>query len=215
LKKVLIAGANGMIGQLVLQNCLNSDLVSSVTTITRKPLAVQHPKLTAVIHNNFLNYAEIEDCFKNIDTCYYCIGVYTGQVPVKEFKIITVDITRAFCETLRRNSEEISFCFLSGQGADSTEKSKVLFAREKGIAENSILRLKFKNTFIFRPGYIYPDTPRKEPNFGYTLMRLLYKPFSFIYPNIGLQSSQLANKIFTTGLLGGDRIVYENKFIRN
>jgi nucleoside-diphosphate-sugar epimerase len=215
LKKVLIAGANGMIGQLVLQNCLNSDLVSSVITITRKPLAVQHPKLTAVIHNNFLNYTDIEDCFKNIDVCFYCIGVYTGQVPAKEFKIITVDITRAFCETLRRNSAETSFCFLSGQGADSNEKSRILFAREKGIAENSILRLQFKNTFIFRPGYIYPDTLRKEPNFGYIMMRFLYKPLSFIYPNIGLQSSQLANKIFTTGLLGGDRIIYENKFIRN
>jgi nucleoside-diphosphate-sugar epimerase len=215
MKNILLTGTNGMIGGLVLQECLNSPEVRKVISITRKPLGISHPKLTEIIHNNFLDYTAVESQFKNIDVCFYCIGVYTGQVPTQEFKKITVDFTKAFCETLKRNSPQTSICFLSGQGADGSEKSKVLFAREKGIAENFILSLQFQHTYIFRPGYIYPVTPRIEPNMAYKIMRLLYKPVSAIYPNIGVTSVQLAHKIFTTGLRGGDRIIYENKFIRS
>ena len=116
---------------------------------------------------------------------------------------------------LKQQSPNATFCFLSGQGADSSEKSRILFAKEKGIAENYLLRLQFANTYIFRPGYIYPVTPRKEPNFSYKVMRKLYKPISFIYPNIGVSSIQLANKMVSVGINGGDKIVYENKAIQN
>ena len=215
MKKILINGTNGMIGGLVLQECLNSADVNQVISITRKPLGITHQKLTEVLHNDFLDYTAVESQFKNIDVCFYCIGVYTGQVPTQEFKKITVDFTKAFCETLKRNSGSATFCFLSGQGADSSEKSRVLFAREKGIAENFILSLQFQHTYIFRPGYIYPATARVEPNTAYKIMRVLYKPIAAIYPNIGVTSVQLAHKIFITGIHGGDRTIYENKFIRN
>ena len=62
-------------------------------------------------------------------------------------------------------------------GADTSEKSSVMFAKDKGIAENFLFNLKFHRTYSFRPGYIYPVTKRNEPNFGYKLTRLLYKPF--------------------------------------
>ena len=90
-----------------------------------------------------------------------------------------------------------------------------MFARDKGAAENIILDLVFEKTYIFRPGYIYPNTPRKEPNFSYKLMRLLYKPIlSKIYPNIGISSEDLAEAMVEIGLIGGKKIIYENKDIR-
>lgn len=203
-----------MVGKLVLESCLNNKEVNKVTAITRKSLGIQHEKLIEVIHTNFLDYTAIEQSFKEQDVCFYCIGVYTGQVPKEEFKKITVDFTKVFSETLLRNNENISFCFLSGQGADSTEKSKILFAREKGIAENYLLNSPFSNVYIFRPGYIYPVTPRKEPNFGYRVMKVLYKPVSLLYPNIGVPSDLLAKKMVTIGLNGGDKTIYENRDIR-
>lgn len=214
MKNVIITGANGMIGNLVLQNCLQSNDIKQVITITRKPLNIHHAKLITILHDNFSDFSSIENHFQNIDVAFYCLGVYTGKVNALEFKNITVAYTKAFAETLLKNSKESSFCFLSGAGADSSEKSKILFAREKGIAENILLNLGFKAIYIFRPGYIYPVTPRKEPNIGYTVMRILYKPVSFLYPNIGIKSNQLANKIFTTGLFGGDKTIYENEDIR-
>ncbi len=203
-----------MIGNLILQNCLKRDDVAKVTSITRKPLGIYHPKLVEVIHADFLDYNNIEGNFKNQDICFYCIGVYTGQVPTEEFKKITVAYTEIFAYTLKKNNEATNFCFLSGQGADSSEKSKVLFAREKGIAENILVKLKFASIHIFRPGYIYPDVKRIEPNFMYKLMRLLYKPIKFIYPNIGITSQKLAATMVDVGINSGDKIFYENADIR-
>ena len=203
-----------MIGRLVLEKCLEHPSVNSVTSIGRKASGIKNTKLTELIHEDFLNFTSIESYFANQDVCFFCIGVYTGQVPPPEFKKITVDYTRAFAETLKWKSPQASFCFLSGQGADRSEKSRILFAREKGIAENILISLQFPHTYIFRPGYIYPDSPRKEPNFFYSLMRRIYKPVSYLYPNIGVNSKQLASKMVEIGLNGGTQVIYENSEIR-
>lgn len=203
-----------MIGKLIMLNCLSGEGVETITSITRKTLGIKHPKLIEIIHADFLNYSGIEQHFKNKDVCFYCIGVYTGQVQKKEFKKITVTYTKVFAETLKQNSPNLSFCFLSGQGADSSEKSSILFAREKGIAENGLIKLKFKSLHIFRPGYIYPVTPRAEPNLSYRIMRVLYKPVSLIFPNVGVTSVKLAEKMMEVGLNGGDKLIYENKDLR-
>ena len=166
------------------------------------------------MHQDFMDYTAIEQHFDQQDACFFCIGVYTGQVPAAAFKKITVDYTHAFTSTLHKHSPQASVCFLSGAGADATAKSRILFAREKGIAENNLLRLGFAHTYIFRPGYIYPVTPRKEPNTMYSAMRWLYKPLTAIYPNMGLSSVQLANSMVAIGLKGGEKTIYENKDIR-
>lgn len=146
---------------------------------------------------------------------FYCIGAYTGQVPKEEFRKITVDFTEAFAKTLREHSQKTSFCFLSGQGADQKEKSSMQFARDKGAAENYLISLKFDRLYIFRPGYIYPVTPRKEPNFSHKLMRALYKPvLKWLYPNIGISSEELAKVMVNAGINGADKIIFENKALR-
>ncbi len=214
MKNILISGTNGMIGNMILQICLQHNEVKTITSITRKPLGIKHDKLIEVIHTKFLDYTAVESYFNNIDVCFYCIGVYTGQVSTSEFKKITVAYTEAFAKQLRKKNDNTSFCFLSGQGADSKEKSNVLFAREKGIAENIILNLQFKSTHIFRPAYIFSVEPRKEPNFLYRLMRVLYNPLKFIYPNIAVTSVQLANAMAQVGIYGSELIIYENSDIR-
>jgi uncharacterized protein YbjT (DUF2867 family) len=214
MKNILITGSNGMIGQLILGYCLNHKDVAKVTSIVRRKSGFTHPKLVEIIHENFLDYSSITEHFKNIDTAFYCIGVYTGQVPKDEFRKITVDYTEAFAKTLRTNSAKTTFCFLSGAGADPTGKSSMMFARDKGVAENILLSLTFDQTYIFRPAYIYPVTPRKEPNFSYKLFRFLYKPLIAIYPNGGITSEELAKVMTNIGLNGGEKIVYENRDIR-
>lgn len=151
MKNIIIAGSTGMIGNLVLQNCLKRDDIQKVTSITRRKSGIDHAKLIEVVHTDFLNYTAITEYFKSQDVCFYCIGVYTGQVPGDEFRKITVDYTRAFAEALKKNSPVATFCFLSGQGADQSEKSLFMFAKDKGIAENFLLSLHFPHTYISVP----------------------------------------------------------------
>jgi nucleoside-diphosphate-sugar epimerase len=214
MKNVIIAGAAGMVGGLVLQNCLNNPSINKVTIIVRRATGIMNEKLTEVIHNDFTNYNSIEEYFRNQDIAFFCIGVYTGAVPRDEFRTITVDYTQAFAEILKKNSPQVTFCFLSGQGADQTEKSRVMFAKDKGIAENILIHQEFEQTYIFRPGYIYPSTPRKEPNVTYWITRYLYPLLRIIYSNGVITSNDLARAIFITGLKGGDKTIFENKDIK-
>jgi len=213
-KTVLITGASGMVGGLVLQECLDSSEISKVISIGRKSTGIQHDKLTEVIHKNFLDYSVVTDYFKNIDVAYYCIGVYTGAVPRDEFRLITIDYTKAFAEILKEQSPGATFCFLSGAGADQKEKSRMMFAMDKGIAENFLINQNFKQLYIFRPAYIYPVTPRKEPNFTYKLSRKLYPLLKTVMPNSVIRSTDLAKAIFKVGVNGNSKTILENKHIK-
>jgi uncharacterized protein YbjT (DUF2867 family) len=215
MKNILITGASGMIGSMILDMCLQQDEVKQVTSIVRKPSGKEHAKLVEVVHADFLNFSAIEDHFKNQDVCYYCIGVYTGQVPKDQFREITVEYTRAFAIALRTANEKTTFCFLSGDGADRSEKSRIMFARDKGVAENILFNLQFHQCYTFRPGYIYPSIPRKEPNTAYVIFRWAYKGlFQYIYANIGLTSAQLSKVMMEVGLHGTEKQVLENRDIR-
>jgi nucleoside-diphosphate-sugar epimerase len=213
-KRVIILGANGMIGGIILEKCLSANNIDQVITVTRKALAIKHPKLINILHQDFLNLNGIESHLENIDICYYCLGVYTGAVNNDLFFQITVDYTKSIANTLIQKSPELCFCFLSGMGADLSEKSKLPFAKAKGIAENYLMKLGLRKLVIFRPGYIYPVQKRKEPNFFYSLSRWLYPLLKIVYPNIGLSSTTLANAMFKAGFENSSRVILENRDIK-
>lgn len=214
MKNVLITGATGMIGGLVLQECLQSTNISKVTSFVRKESGIKNNKLTEVVVNDFTNYSVYEEYFKSIDIVYFCVGVYTGAVSRDEFRKITVDYTKAFADKLKELSPNAAFCFLSGAGADQKEKSRMMFAKDKGIAENYLLKKHLKQLTIFRPAYIYPVKKRKEPNFTYRLTRRLYPILKIIVPNGVITSVQLAHAMFISGLKGSNKTILENKEIK-
>ncbi len=206
-----------MVGGSSLHICLENNDVSMVTSIGRRNTGIQNPKLREVVHDNFLGLAGMENELKDQGLALYCLGAYTGTVPDDEFRRITLDYTLAFAEALKAHSPQAVFCFLSGQGADQTEQSRMAFARYKGTAEKALLKIGFPRVHIFRPGYIYPVTPRKEPNLVYRVSRVLYPVLRRVYPNIGISSEALARAMVHAGLYGtGEHKnpVLENKDIR-
>ena len=208
-KKVIITGATGMVGGIVMRKCLEAKEVEQIISIVRKASGIVHPKLVEIVHTDFMDYSGLEPHLKNINVAYFCLGVYTGQVSDDLFKAITVDYTKAFADALKQQSPEVRFCFLSGNGADSKEKSRIPFARYKGIAENYLIK-HFESLHIFRPGYIYPVEKRKEPNFSYRLMRRLYPVMKAIYPKGVITSEVLGQAIFKIGMEGSDLKILEN-----
>lgn len=212
MKSVLIAGASGMIGSLILKECLSSNEVENVVSLVRRKRNNSHTKLHEEIIDDFCDYSAQQALFKNIDVAFFCVGVYTGQVPDQEFKKITVDYAVSFGEALKNNSPHANLCLLSGAGADRTESSKTAFARYKGIAENSLSKLDL-NFYAFRPGYIYPVTPRKEPNIWYRISRTLYPVIKLLGKNASITSSELAIAMFKVGMSGGEKEILENRDI--
>ena len=214
MKKVLLTGASGMIGNIILQQCLKSSEVGEVISIVRRPSGTSHSKLNEIVHSDFMDYNNIQTSFQGVDAAYFCIGVYTGQVPDDEFKKITFDFAQAFADVLKAKSPNVKLSFLSGQGADQKEKSRVSFARYKGMAENYLIAKNFEGLYIFRPGYIYPVEKRKEPNFSYRLFRKLYPLMKSIFPKAVITSEQLATAMFKAGLKGTDKMILENEDIK-
>jgi uncharacterized protein YbjT (DUF2867 family) len=214
MKNVLIAGASGMVGNIILDHCLSSSKVGAVISLIRKKSDNTHSKLNEVIIEDFTDYDKHRDLFKNIDSAFFCIGVYTGSVSDKLFKEITVDYAVSFAKMLKDNSPDAKLCLLSGAGADRTEKSKTSFALYKGMAENQIDKLGLE-FYAFRPGYIYPVEQRKEPNLMYAIMRSLYPILRLLGSNFSIQSTELGKVMLDIGLNGTDKKTLENKDLIN
>ena len=209
---VLITGSSGMIGNLVLMHCLQDDKISEIRCLVRKPSGLHHQKLKEIVIQNFEDYSQDNQLFKDINIAFFCLGVYTGQVKDELFKKITVNYAVAFAKTLANQSPQARICLLSGAGADRTEKSKTPFARYKGMAENQIATLPLE-FYSFRPGYIYPVTPRNEPNYGYRLFRFLYPLIKIFGNKYSIPSTDLANALYNVGINGAEKQILENQDI--
>lgn len=215
MKKVIIVGATGMIGSLILEECLKSDTISNIIAISRKKLNNDHPKLRNIIHSDFSNFDSILEEFKNIDIGFFTIGVYSGKVKDDVFKKITVDFPIKFGTALQGASPNSTLCFLSGAGADRTEQSKMAFAKFKGMAENQISAIGFNSWYSFRPSYIYPVSPRQEPNIMYRISRFMYPLISLFGKNMSIKSTELAKAMVQVGLNGNSNEILENQEIHD
>jgi uncharacterized protein YbjT (DUF2867 family) len=216
-KRLVLVGATGMVGGYALRYALENAAVGTVTAIVRRKLGISHPKLQEVLHRDFADCSSLSGVLSGQDAAVFCLGAYTAAVSDTELRRITVDYTIEFARVLRGTSPNAAFSFLSGSGADSTGRSRIAFARYKGEAENALLAAGFPHVYLFRPAYIYPVEPRKEPNFSYRLLRGIYPVFRLLFPNQVIRADDLAQTIVDvvvseTAQRGGP--VFENRDIR-
>jgi uncharacterized protein YbjT (DUF2867 family) len=218
MKRVVLVGATGMVGGYALRYALDDPAVGGVTAIGRKPTGLTHTKLREVLHRDFTDCSALADALSGQDAAVFCLGVYTGAVPDAELRRITVDYTVEFARVLRASSPNATFAFLSGSGADPTGRSRMAFSRYKGEAEKALSAAGFPNVYIFRPAYIYPVQPRREPNLSYRLLRAIYPVFRVLFPNQVIRADDLARTMVDAAVRsageGGTRVL-ENCDIRH
>jgi uncharacterized protein YbjT (DUF2867 family) len=206
-----------MVGGYALRYALDDLAVGSVTAIGRRKLGISHPKLKEVLHRDFADCSALAEVLSGRNAAVFCLGVYTGAVSDPELRTITVDYTVEFSRVLRGSSPDAAFSFLSGNGADPTGQSRMAFARYKGEAEKALLAAGFPRVYIFRPAYIYPVEPRKEPNLSYRFLRWIYPAFRVLFPNQVIRADDLARAMVNIAVRGtGKRpsMIFENSDIR-
>jgi uncharacterized protein YbjT (DUF2867 family) len=216
-KKLVIVGATGMVGGYALRYALEQPNVELVMSIGRRKVGISHSKLTEVLHSNFADCSALTEVLRGQDAAIFCLGAYTGVVTDAELRRVTVDYAIEFARVLRVGSPDAAFSLLSGNGADPTGQSRIAFARYKGEAEKALLAAGFPCVYIFRPAYIYPVEPRKEPNFSYRLLRAIYPVFRVLLPNQVIRADDLAHAMVNVAIRGrGERggVVLENRDIR-
>jgi uncharacterized protein YbjT (DUF2867 family) len=186
---ILLFGATGMVGQGVLRECLLDNRVSSVLAVTRAPLGVSHPKLREILHRDFTDFSALADQFAAIDACFFCLGISSAGMDEAAYTKITYDYPLAVAHTLPANPS-LTFIYVSGEGADSTDRGRVMWARVKGRAENALLAMPF-HAYVFRPGYIQPLHGATSKT---AIYRVLYIGLSWLYPLL----QRIAPKYVTT-----------------
>jgi uncharacterized protein YbjT (DUF2867 family) len=189
--KVILFGATGMVGQGVLRECLLDPQVESVLAIGRGETGQQHPKLRELAHKNFLDFSPIEGELSGYDACFFCLGISSAGMTEADYQRVTYDYPLAAAQTLVRLNPGMTFIYVSGGGTDSTEQGRTMWARVKGKAENALLRLPFKASYMFRPAAIQPLHGIKSKTKSY---RILYAVLAPLFPVV----KALAPKYVTT-----------------
>jgi uncharacterized protein YbjT (DUF2867 family) len=154
--KVILFGATGMVGQGVLRECLLDSGVTSVLVVGRSPTGQQNPKLREILHDNFMDFSSIESQLAGFDACFFCLGVSSVGMDEARYRHLTYDITIATATVLAKLNPSMVFIYVTGQGTDSTEQGRLMWARVKGKTENDLLKLPFKAAYMFRPAGIQP-----------------------------------------------------------
>ncbi|GAA2152715.1 epimerase [Kitasatospora kazusensis] len=191
---VLLFGGTGMVGQGVLRECLLDDRVTSVRAVGRTPLDIAHPKFTALVHSDFTDFTALAGEFKDVDACFYCLGVTSAGKREDEYRRITHDYTLAAARALPDNPS-LTFVYVSGEGTDSTEHGRSMWARVKGHTENALLAMPF-HAYMFRPGYIHAMHGERSRTPAY---RWIYPVASRLYP---LLRRVMPDKVTTTENIG-------------
>jgi uncharacterized protein YbjT (DUF2867 family) len=179
--RVIVTGASGMVGEGVLHECLKSNLVKEVVVLGRKSCGVTHVKLKEILHSNFHDLSPIADQLKGFDACYFCAGVSSVGKKEEEFYHLTYALSMHVAETLVKQNSNMTFCYVSGAGTDSSEKGRLMWARVKGKTENDLMKLPFAQVYNFRPGII-------ESGKGMKNTIKLYNYFKWMIPIIKLIS---------------------------
>lgn len=212
--KILLFGATGMIGQGVLRECLADPEVTQVVSLARANTGQTHAKLREVAHKDFSNFKPVEDEFKEIDACFFCLGVSASGMTEADYRHVTFDYTTAAAEMLLAQSPKATFIYVSGAGTDSSEKGRWMWARVKGFTENTLLKLPFPRNFMFRPGYIQPvhGTQSKTAlyRFAYGLLGPLYPLWKRLFPRHMLTTEDLGRAMLQAAKHGAEPAVLES-----
>jgi uncharacterized protein YbjT (DUF2867 family) len=211
--RAIITGATGMVGEGVLHECLLHPQVEEVVVINRKPCGVTHPKLKEIIHADFLDLSAIADRLSGYNACFFCLGVSSVGMKEAEYFRLTYSITLQVAQTLSRLNSEMTFCYVSGAGTDSSEKGRSMWARVKGKTENDLFKLPFKQAFAFRPGFIKPTKGLQSAHSFYTYIGWLYPIGRALYPGGFCTLRELGLAMINAARFGYGKPVLEGRDI--
>ncbi len=195
---VIITGATGMVGEGVLMESLLHPDVEKVLVLNRRPCGIVHPKLSEILHNDFFNLSPIAGKLKGYNACFFCLGVSSVGMKEEEYYSLTYTLTLHVAEILSGLNPDMTFCYISGAGTDSTEKGRLNWARVKGKTENDLMKLPFKKVFAYRPGFMLPEKEAKNIHGYYSIFRILYPALRALFPKFVTTLKEVATAMINS-----------------
>ncbi len=214
--KAIITGATGMVGEGVLHECLHHPDVEQVLVINRKPSGLPHRtsarlKLQEIIHADFFNLTPIESQLTGYNACFFCLGVSSVGMKEAEYRRLTYDLTLQAAQLLARLNPDMTFCYVSGAGTDSTAQGRSMWASVKGATENALMQLPFKKAYMFRPGFLLPTPGLKNASTYYRYINWLYPVGRALFPASFSTLQELGQAMIKAVSIGYEKPVLEVK----
>lgn len=176
--KVLVFGGSGVIGRGVLEAAAADPRVSEVVALQRRPVEPPIERVRTVSVQDFGDLSPVAAEFRGAKAVVFALGISQTQVSGEaEYVRITVDFALEAARMLARESPGATFVYVSGGGADSTEKSRILFARVKGRAENLLRKEPGLRVVLARPGGVFPERWPRPPKFSERVFSVVLRPF--------------------------------------
>ena len=209
--RVLIFGATGMVGQAALRECLLDPAITEVVTIGRTATGQKHEKLRELVHADLLDYSALTAQLTGFDACFFCVGITSTGMSEEAYRRVTRDMAVAAATTLARLNPQMTFVFISAEGADPTLQSRTMWARVKGETENIILKLPFRRAYVFRPAMIQPMHGIKSKTKAYRIMYTLFTPllplFRVLMPNYVTTTERIGRAMINAATKGAPKAV--------
>ena len=174
---VIIFGASGMIGAGTLIECLEDPRITSVLAVGRTPTGITHAKLREILHTDFFDFTPLAAEFARCDACFFTLGTTAVGKDEATYSRLTYDLTLTAARAMVAANPAMTFCYVSGDGADSSERGRVMWARVKGRTENALLALPFKASYMFRPALIFPRKGVRSKTGWYQAFYNVFGPF--------------------------------------
>jgi uncharacterized protein YbjT (DUF2867 family) len=211
--KAIITGATGMVGEGVLHECLHHPDVEEVLIINRKPSGFSHPRLKEIIHADFMDLSPVHQQLAGYNACFFCLGVSAIGMKEQDYFRVTHDLTLHVARTLLLLNPDMTFCYVSGAGTDSTEKGRSMWARVKGKTENDLINLGFRTAYAFRPGFMKPTEGMKNTLSFYNYVNWMFPLLRKAFPGHVSTLAEVGQAMIKVVSLQPDKKILEVKDI--
>jgi uncharacterized protein YbjT (DUF2867 family) len=170
-RTALVFGSTGLIGNLLVEELVNSAEYSRVRSFVRQATGVSETKVEEVV-SDFSNPESFSEKITG-DDLYICLGTTLKKAgTVKNMEKIDRDLSVNIATIASRNGVK-KVAVVSSLGASA--RSGNYYLRIKGEMEENILKLDFENITIVRPSMLLGE--RKEKRTGEIVGKVVMTAF--------------------------------------
>jgi uncharacterized protein YbjT (DUF2867 family) len=170
-RTAIVFGATGLVGNLLLEELINSAEYSAIKIFVRQSTGISEPKVEEII-TDFSNPDSFSARLTG-DDLFICLGTTIKKAgSVANMGKVDRDLPVKIAELAHKNGLK-NIAAISSIGAN--ENSKNYYLRIKGEMEKGILSLNIENTVIVRPSMLFGE--RKEKRTGEVVGKVVMKAF--------------------------------------
>ena len=175
MKTAIIFGSSGLVGNHLLNLLIKDNYYSKIKIFVRNKNIFKNSKVEII----YMDFRKIDDYSHLIkgDDCFFCIGTTKKDTPDKnEYRRVEYEIPVKIASVAKKNNIT-SFMYLSSLA--STTKTKNIYLKNKGEAEEALKNLNFSRLSIIRPSLMLGY--RNKFRLGEFIGQLIFKNLSFLF----------------------------------